>query len=210
MGDWRDKDLGTLLRQELERAPEVQAVVNAYADLNEAGKTLFRLAAGVSLDTPVSPGETSRPVDETAASATPTDTSPAKAGQIQPLVQNLMKTLLEDYPTLLDGKDIRNLLDRDYCKKDLGLKLGNLPLLRRTENGKQILGHNRYWKDPRRDGRFYVCSQWWKKHHLSNAESLLRFVDKLVIRDPAHSGIPALERHRNALNDYIAQFSVDG
>ena len=154
MGDWQDKDLGTLLRQELERAPEVRAVVNAYANLNEAGKVLFRLAAGISLDTPVIQGETSRPVDETATSTAPTDTSPAKAGQIQPLVQNLMNTLLEDYPTLLDDADIRNLLDRDYCKNVLRLKLGNLPLLRRTEKGKQILGHNRYWKDPRCDGNF--------------------------------------------------------
>ena len=127
--------------------------------------------------------------------------SPAR-GKVQPLVRRLMKTLLEDYATLLDDTDIRNLLDRDHCKVNLGLQIGNHALLRRVEGGRKISGRDRYWKHEYA-GEFYVCSQWWKDHHVDNARSLLRFVEGLIEKMPAHSGITALKRHRQALRDYI-------
>ena len=118
--------------------------------------------------------------------------------RIQPLVQDLMTTLLEHHPPLLDGIDESNWMDRDYCKTRLGLKISNLPLLRRKEEGSSV----RYWKKLYR-GRFYVCSQWAKTYHCSNAESLLQFVDDLAHRRQGHPGAPALERHRQALRAYI-------
>ena len=218
------KDLESLLRHELDNALKVQAVVNAYAELSESEKLLFRLTAGVSLDAAVE-NETRRPAagaindspdtvkdspDAAVKSEMPSSTSPTKTSQIQPLVRNLMKTLLEDYPTILDDTDIRNLRDQDYCKNNLGLKIYK-PLLRNTEagtKGSDNDNYNRYWVTPY-NKRFYVCKEWGPKDHLSNARSLLRFVDDLAARHPAHPGAPALARHKKALNDYIARFRDD-
>ncbi len=126
----------------------------------------------------------------------------SRRGELQPIVRNLMKTLLEDHPTLLDETDLRNLMNSDYCKNRLGLQLGNLALLRRVESGREISGHARYW-EKRHGGQFYVCSQWWKDYHLDNAKSLLRFVTELSQSNPEHPGAPPLERHTEALRDYI-------
>ena len=124
-------------------------------------------------------------------------------GSLQPLVRDLMTTLLEDYPTLLDGTDLRDLMDRDYCKNRMGLQIGNFPLLRQTAAGRQSPdGRDRYWIREYA-GRFYVCSQWWKAHHLPNAESLLQFVNGIVQRKPNHPGMSALERSRKALKEYV-------
>ena len=123
-------------------------------------------------------------------------------GQIQPLVQKLMNTLLEDYPTLLNDVDLHNLMNQDYCKNTVGLQISNLALLRSTEARREISGHNRYWKKLYA-GKFYVCSQWWKSHHIPNAESLLRFVSGLGQRNRGHQGVPALKSHEKALDDYI-------
>ena len=130
-----------------------------------------------------------------------TPSNPAR-GRVQPLVQDLMRTLLEDYPTLLDDTDVRNLLNQDYCKINLGLQIGNHALLRRVEDGRKISGRDRYWKHEYA-GECYVCSQWWKAHHVDNAKSLLRFVEGLIERMPDHPGILELKRHRQALRDYI-------
>ena len=225
MKEHHDKNLESLLRHELDNAPKVRAVVNSYAELSESEKLLFRLAAGVSLDAAVecevrrpatgtindSPDAVTNSPDVAVKSDEPSITSPTKAPQIQPLVQNLMETLLEDYPTFLSDTDIRNLQDKDYCKNNLGLKINNLPLLRNTEagtKGSDNDNYNRYWVTPY-NKRFYVCKEWGPKDHLSNARSLLRFVDELADRHPAHTGTPALARHKKALNDYIAQFRGD-
>ena len=219
-----DKDLESLLRHELDNAPKVRAAIDAYAELSESEKLLFRLAAGVSLDADAqsemrpaagaindSPDAVYDSPDAAVKSDGTASASPAKAPQIQPLVRNLMKTLLEDYPTILDDTDIRNLRDQDYCKNNLGLEINNLPLLRNTEvgtKGSDNDNNNRYWVTPY-NKRFYVCKEWGAKDHLSNARSLLRFVDELAARHPAHPGTSALARHKKALNDYIAQFRSD-
>ena len=124
-------------------------------------------------------------------------------GTLQPLVRTLMQTLLEDHPTLLDETDLRNLMDRDYCKGPLGLQIGSFPLLRRDADGRKSSdGRDRYYTRLYA-GRFYVCSQWWRAHHLSNAESLLQFVNELAQRKPNDPGMPALERSRKALREYV-------
>ena len=141
---------------------------------------------------------------ETINENTPTGhgTSTTERGLIQPIVRNLMKTLLEDWPTLLDEADRRNLMNSDYCKNNLGLKISNLALLHRIGAGRAISGHDRYYEKPYA-GQFYVCKEWWKKDHLDNARSLLRFVTNLTQRELNHPGIPALERHQKALRDYV-------
>lgn len=123
-------------------------------------------------------------------------------GTLQPLVRSLMVTILEDHPDLLDDAERDNLMDRHYCKNSLGLRIGNLALLRRTESGREISGHNRYWKDIY-GGEFYVCSQWWKDHRVANAKGLLQFVTGLVESNSNHPQVTALERHEKALLQYI-------
>ena len=123
-------------------------------------------------------------------------------GRIQPLVQNLMKTLLEDFPTLLADTDEHNMIDKERCKKVLGLRIGNHSLLRLQKEGRVVGGQERYYATVY-GGKFYVCSQWGKTHHIENARSLLRFVTGLIERRVSHPGLMALERHRAALQDYI-------
>ncbi len=124
------------------------------------------------------------------------------SGQIQPIVRGLMKTLLEDYPTLLDEAETQKLMDRDYCKRILGLTIGNFPLLRSVEAGRFEGRRSRYWNHVY-GGRFYVCSQWWKDHHAQNAASLLRFVQEIAARKPDNPGVNALGSHRQELSEYI-------
>ena len=225
MREHHGKDLESLLRHELDNALKVQAVVNAYAELSESEKLLFRLAAGVSLNADAqserrrptagaindSPDAVKDSPDAAVKSEGPSNTSPTNARRIQPLVQNLMATLLEDYPTFLSDTDINNLMDRDYIHKILGLKLSSFPLLRKRESGRMGSESDRYMRYYVKvyAGKFYVCSQWPKDAHLFNARSLLRFVDDLAARHPAHPGIPALAQHKKAINDYIAQFRND-
>ena len=121
---------------------------------------------------------------------------------IQPLVRSLMRTLLENQPGLLDDSQRYNLMNRNYCKNSLGLRISNLALLRRAEAGREVSGRSRYWKELY-GGEFYVCSQWWKDHHITNAERLLQFVSGLVRSNSNHPEVTVLHRHARALRDYI-------
>ena len=139
---------------------------------------------------------------DTCIRETTSGTAERRRGELQPIVRNLMITLLEDYPSLLDDAGRRNLMDSDYCKDDLGLRISNLSLLRRVESGREISGHARYWERPY-GGQFYVCSQWGKDYHVDNARSLLSFVTGLTQRNLDHPDVSALERHERALRNYI-------
>ena len=141
-----------------------------------------------------------KPRSEPAATAVAT----AERGTLQPLVRDLMQTLLEEYPTLLDETDLHNLMDASYCRNQLGLTLSNFPLLRsRAEGRKSPDGRDRYFRRPYAE-RFYVCSQWWKAHHLSNANALLKFVNAIVQSKSDHPGTPALGLLRRQLQEYIS------
>ena len=122
--------------------------------------------------------------------------------RVQPLVRRLMKTLLEDYPTLLDDGDIRNLMRRDYCQDSLGLYLSGFPLLRRREEGREVSSHPRYYVKVYA-GRYFVTKEWWKDYHFQNARSLLRWVAELISRRVGHPGVAALEKHRATLQNYL-------
>ena len=131
----------------------------------------------------------------------PLDAGTNHPPQLQPLVRNLMKTLLEDYPGLLSEDDRRNLMDKGYCKSRLGLELA---LLRQKEDGTKINGHNRYWVKEYA-GRYLVTKEWWKQHHLRNAERLFHWVADLIDRNAGQPGITALERHQAAFQKYLGQ-----
>ena len=123
------------------------------------------------------------------------ETRTSDINEMRPLVDPLMKTLLEDYPALLDNEDLLCMMDKEYCKKNLGLRIGNYPLLCASKD-------SRYWTKKYGD-RFYVCSQWVKRNHRANAESLLRFVETLIGRRAGHPGVATLEKHRAALQNYL-------
>lgn len=122
---------------------------------------------------------------------------PLPKNRPQPIIKRLMKTLLN----VLDDKDKNHLMDKNYCKEVLDLKIGNHALLRRKEDGRKVGEHDRYWKDLYAD-EFYVCSEWWKKDHLHNAKSLLKFVCALAQRQPNHQDI--LKPHIKELTNYVS------
>ena len=121
----------------------------------------------------------------------------------QGIVEGLMRTLLEHHPTILREADVSNLMDAGYCKDVLELNIANFALLRHRQQGHMVQGHARYWKHVYA-GEFYVCSQWWKDHHRSNAAALSRFASSLAGRQPEHPGAPELLRHIDALDRYAA------
>ena len=190
--------MNRLLDLELERNELVRAVVAAYQELTEGEKALFRLAAGITQDGAIEAIDPSHRSSNDGNDETHPD-------QVQPIIRNLMKSLLEDHPSLLTDTDIANLMDRDYTQRILGLQLAGFPLLRRRETGRRGSDSDRQDRFYARlyAGRFYVCSQWWKDYHLANARGLLMFVGELASRDPDHPGIPVLERHMRALREYI-------
>ena len=124
----------------------------------------------------------------------PTPPNGPPRGKIQPLVEDLMRTLLVAHPALLSDAEKRDLQDNVYCKSKLRLRIGNFALIRRTALSR------RYWAD--RYGGFYVCSQWGKSYHRANAQGLLAWVEDLIERKPDHAN--ALRPHAQAFRDYLA------
>ena len=117
--------------------------------------------------------------------------------EFQPLVRNLMQTLLVDAPELLSDDAKRGLQAKEYCQ-ELGLKM-SLPLLRKVDCGPKVNGRNRYWTSS--FGEFYVCSQW--SYHSHNARKLLDFVEELTVRNEGRRGTEILQRHAEAFRGYI-------
>ena len=194
------QDLAILLELELERNDRVRAVLAAYEEMTEEEKALFRLAAGISQDA----AATARRTGQRASREETDEPQPAR---LQPLVRDLMKTILEDHPSLLTETDIENLTDRDYTQNILGLQIGGFPLLRRREAGRRGSENDRRSRYYAKlyGGRFYVCSQWWRDDHLDNSRSLLRLVEEIADRNRDHPGTADLERHKEALTDYIGR-----
>lgn len=128
--------------------------------------------------------------------------SPAPGSEVQPLVRDLMRTLLKESPNLLDDADLLNLMDSKYCKNQLALNIGNHALLRKRQQGRKVGNHDRYWAYLYA-GKFYVCSQWWKDNHTHNANSLLRFLNELARSKPNHPDLPKLDRHIARFRKFI-------
>lgn len=180
-----------LLVPTLEKAKEAADTSELFmrsAKLLELGG-LIELGDGVS-----SPRQESTP--------SASDTLGNESDQIQPLVRNLMQTLLDDSPSLLTERERRNLMDQDYCRDELDLKIDGLPLLRNQEEGVEISGHARYWTKVY-GGRYLVTNNWWRRAHLHNAESLLSWVKELIRRNAGQPGVAELESCRAAFQNYL-------
>ena len=180
------------------------AKTSTVADTSELfvrAAKLLELGAGALSAKEPRQASSSQPAEDTTHARRDDPARSAGQAQIQPLVKDLMRTLLVKCPTLLDDQDKRNLMDQDYCKDGLGLRIGNRALLRRVEDGRKIAGYNRYYADVY--GQFYVCSEWWRDDHVHNAKILLKLVTDLATRRAGHPNAARLERHRKALHDYL-------
>lgn len=107
---------------------------------------------------------------------TPNRTQPTQNDieQIQPLIREILGVLLN----ILPEEEVNNLMSNDYCKNTVGLKIGGFPLIK-TEREPTI----RYWRD--QIAGYYVCSQWWREHHIHNARAFRDYL-KNMRQDSPH------------------------
>ena len=129
--------------------------------------------------------------------------SESEPGQIQPLVQDLMQTILVDFPALLTESDRGNLMDKDYCRAELGLKIASRTLLRPQGEGAFVNGHRRYYAKVYA-GRYLVTKEWWRQDHRHNAAALLNWIEVLIRRNADQpEAVAALAGHHAAFRDYL-------
>lgn len=180
----------------------VQQTLDRAGSVADTAELFVRASKLLSMSTATLVGSNSNPVRRSGPTISTIDRSRREVEGItlQNVVQDLMKTLLDECPTLLDDDDLRGLMDNEHCKNVLSLKIGNYALLRERERGYQINGYGRYWTNVY-GNRFYVCSQWGKSNHRYNANSLLNFLDRLERDKPNHADIANLDAHRSRLRD---------
>ncbi len=180
-----------LLARTLEKADSVEDT----SELFVRAAQLLQLGGRVELGS-----KTSNPYQETPSAQQTPESEP---GQIQPLIQGLMQTLLDDCPDLLTESDRSDLTDKDYCRQQLGLKIGSRALLRRQEEGSENSGRpKRHWKRVYAK-HYFVTNDWWKEHHLHNAAALLQWLEELIRRNANHPALTELENHRDAFQNYL-------
>ena len=129
------------------------------------GQPILLLAGGSR------PG-TRRQGAQTAASSVRTSRVAECGETLQRIVQELMRTVLEDFPETLDGTTINYLAT---TRNPLGFKL-SYTLIRRDRNGRY---RRRYYAHHYGD-QWYVCSQWNEGNHPHNARKLAAWVETLV------------------------------
>ena len=175
------------------------AAAQAVADTSELFVRSAKLleVSGLSMTIP----DMSSPTKSSPTKRAAPQTSRSPRATLQPLVRGLMKTLLEDYPELLDESAALALTDSEYCRNELGLQIGRFALLRLRQDGRIIKGYGRYWNEV--FGDHYVVSQWGKKDHAHNAERLLQWVEQIIRVTARQPGRVALQRHRTALARYL-------
>ena len=135
-----------------------------------------------------------------------TDQPERRLPQLQPLVRNLMQTLLEDHPGLLSEVELQDMQSPVYCRVKLGLELDDtdVALIRRKEEGIYVNDQPKFWVKAYA-GRFYVCKEWWPQHRAQNGTALLGWVEELIAKNSSHPGVRSLEWHRDALQSYLAR-----
>ncbi len=173
------------------------------ADTSELFMRSAKLLMLAEADRPSRAARRSRRAGEEAPATNQQESSVRKTprDEFQDIVRGLMRTLLDNHPTMLGEGRLQALTDSDYCRGTLDLQLGGFALLRRQEQGREISGHPRYWSRLY-GGRFHVTNNWWPPYKLHNAESLLKFAGKLIAEQSDSEAIAALEVHRKALREY--------
>ena len=166
--------------------------LRAYLQTDDQPPNLFRQPEAQGPD-PVYTPETPMP-----------EPTRRELGQLQPLVRNLMQTLLEDYPDLLSESELQDLLNPVFCRVRLGLEMNDsdVALIRRREEGIIVNGLPKYWVKVY-GGRYYVSKEWWPQHRTQNGPALLRWVGELIARNYSHPRVRELEWHRAAFQNYL-------
>ena len=73
--------------------------------------------------------------------------------------------------------EIRNMLDRDYCKRTFGIYY---PILQNDRNElTDESGHFRYWLNEIFGNEYYACSQWWKSNDRIYRERLSKWIRRI-------------------------------
>ena len=119
----------------------------------------------------------------------------------QSLVRNMVKTLLECSPRLVDESDIENLMDAQYCKRELDLRTGGRSVLSLERVGRQVGGRHRfeYWKQLYGD-RFYLRCGWQARYHRHNAERFSILLDRLMADNEGHPALARLQELKKAFD----------
>ncbi len=169
----------------------VDATLQKVSDYSDTSELFIRAAQLLKLESsrpsPVLQGETEQAVAK-------------NVEPLQPLIKCTMRFLLEDRPDLLPDKELRKLLSKEGCQRELGLKI-SLPILVESKEHLEEHLRRRYWKEP--FGRFYGCSQWSQQDHLHNAKSFLEWLKILPDLDDA------LNSKKRKFQEYI-QRAEDG
>ena len=168
----RPADVEKFLRRLLVARPSSTPEMRPTAQFGNGGHHRQVTTATVS---PVPPTEATEPGEK-----------------LQNIIKDLMHTVLEDFPEMLDENEIGQL---ENTKNPRGLKL-SYTLIRKVSNGRHFGKYSRYWKDPFA-GQWYVCSEWGLQDHRHNAGKLSTWTRSLIAgaEDPG-----ARDRLRDILN----------
>jgi hypothetical protein len=94
--------------------------------------------------------------------------------------QNFVKKILRLFfnENFLPDTEIRNMLDRDYCRRTFGI---NYSILQndntRLRDGQK--GTSRYWLNERFGNEYYACSQWWKTNEEIYKRKLSEWIKRI-------------------------------
>jgi hypothetical protein len=77
----------------------------------------------------------------------------------------------------IPANEIKNMLDKDYCKETFAL--GWSIIQDDKEKIYDKAGRPKYWTPEKFGGRYYACSQWWKDKDSIYKEKLSQWIVKL-------------------------------
>jgi len=132
------------------------------------------------------------------APSQPSHKESLRGENLQDIVYDLMRALLEHTPRVVDDGFLDYL---EKTKNPLGLKL-NYPLIRRVSEGRFINGRSRY-KAAVYAGQWLVCTQWNKSNHPHNSKRLTEWVNSLIARTSSPNTREHLVDIRRRLHAYV-------
>ena len=91
--------------------------------------------------------------------------------RLQPIICNIMKTLLEENP--LPSEAIEKLMDLNYCHEQ-GFAI-SFPILSQQ---RFVSGQPRYYAQ-HYPGGYYLSSEWAQRQHVHNANAFIRYLERL-------------------------------
>ena len=120
--------------------------------------------------------------------------------QLQPIIRNIMKTLLGENP--LPSKAIEKLMDLNYChEQDFTI---SFPILSRQ---RFVSGQPRYYAQ-HYPGEYYLSSEWAQRQHAHNANAFIRYLERLRCEHAdSRERNEKLLQFEKELRDFIVNFN---